>query len=88
VVKHARADQVDVLLRCVACASGEEGVGWTVLELKVVDDGRGFDPERVSHDCLGLGIMRERVESIDAALTVESQPGHGTRVTVVWPAGA
>jgi signal transduction histidine kinase len=31
-----------------------------------------------------MGIMRERAESIGAALTIESEPGRGTKVTVVW----
>ena len=59
------------------------------VELRISDDGRGFDPHRVSREGLGLGIMRERAESIDATLTIESQPGHGTRIAVVWldPAG-
>jgi FAD/FMN-containing dehydrogenase len=36
---------------------------------------------------LGVGIMRQRAESIGATLTVESDPGQGTRVTVVWQVG-
>jgi signal transduction histidine kinase len=93
VVKHARARQATVQL----CYSGEDqaatsrktrqaegaGAGPSVL-LSIRDDGRGFDPAQVPHNRLGLGIMQERAQAIGATLTVESQPGHGTQVTVEW----
>ena len=59
--------------------------GTTIVELRVSDDGRGFDPNDVPPDRLGLGIMRERAEAIGATFEVESTPGEGTRVSVVWP---
>ncbi len=31
--------------------------------------------------------MSERAQAIGALLTVESQPGHGTQVTVLWEQG-
>ncbi len=52
--------------------------------LTVSDDGRGFDPERVSQDHLGLGIMRERAQAIGAALRIAGGPGRGTTVEVAW----
>jgi signal transduction histidine kinase len=88
VVKHAQASQVTVSLRCTAFApssspfDGEKCGGQ--IELCIVDDGRGFDPASVPQDRLGLGIIRERAESIGASLTIESGPGLGTRVQVVW----
>jgi signal transduction histidine kinase len=33
---------------------------------------------------MGLRIMRERLDGVGASLEVESAPGHGTTVTVVW----
>jgi signal transduction histidine kinase len=78
VVKHAQANQVVVSLRCLAPA--EEGG----VELCISDDGRGFDPSDIPTGHLGLGIMRERAQDIGAAFEVESRPGHGTRITVVW----
>jgi len=81
VVKHARAAQVAVSLRCTAPVGSDDG---RRVELCVSDDGRGFDADCVPPDCLGLGIMRERAQSIGATLTVETQPGHGTEITVVW----
>ena len=62
---------------------GERG-GAGVVELRVSDDGRGFDPEDIPPESLGLGIMRERAEAIGAALNIDSEVGHGTQVVVVW----
>jgi two-component system nitrate/nitrite sensor histidine kinase NarX len=89
VSKYARASQVTISLRCSPPhpadipSPSEEGRGRTV-ELCVCDDGRGFDPDRVPADRLGLGIMRERAQAIGATLTIESQPGRGTQITIVW----
>jgi signal transduction histidine kinase len=78
VVKHAQASQVDVSLRCISTSQEAH------VELCIRDDGLGFDPDLVAQDRLGLGIMHERAESIGAQLQIESQPAHGTQVTVVW----
>ncbi len=84
VVKHARASQVTVSLRCYPPSPFQgEGLGVRV-ELLIRDDGRGFDLSDLEPGELGLGIMRERAQAIGASLNIESQPGHGTQVTVVW----
>jgi signal transduction histidine kinase len=75
VVKHAHAGQVEVYLHCSPAAGAE---------LSVSDDGCGFEVSDVEPGELGLGIMHERAQAIGAALTIESQPGHGTRVRAVW----
>jgi GAF domain-containing protein len=81
VVKHARASQVDIRLDCLSVtAPGTKGR----VELRVSDDGRGFDTGRIPPDRLGLGIIRERAQAIGAALQIESQSGQGTQVIVVW----
>ncbi len=97
VVKHARATQVEVTLRCTPRLPGpdtgvrgeaeellseEEREQW--VELCVCDNGRGFDQGVVPPDRLGLGIMHERAQAIGAQLTIESERGVGTRVRVVW----
>ncbi|GAP17613.1 sensor histidine kinase [Levilinea saccharolytica] len=74
VVKHAKASEAVVTLRC-----SEETV-----RLMVADNGVGFDPSTVTADHLGLKIMRERAEAIGAKLTIYSEPGEGTQITVVW----
>jgi nitrate/nitrite-specific signal transduction histidine kinase len=55
------------------------------VELCISDSGCGFDPNRILSEHLGLGIIRERAEAIDATLAIESEIGRGTQVTVVWP---
>lgn len=76
VIKHAHARAVTVDLRYRP----------RELVLTIADDGIGIDmaalPER-----MGLGVtgMRERARSIGGALTLESAPGCGSRVTVVAP---
>jgi GAF domain-containing protein len=81
VVKHAHAQQVEVTLRRTPTApeAGRDG-----MQLEVKDDGRGFDPDDVPPDHMGLRIIRERAQAVGGAAEIDSQPGHGTRVTVVW----
>ena len=87
VVKHARAHQASVRL-CYTCqdeAGGEQPVKSRLsVLLSIRDDGRGFDPTQVPHNRLGLGIMQERAQAIGATITLESQLGHGTQVTILW----
>ena len=72
--KHARASEVNISL-----SENSEHV-----ELMVVDNGRGFDMSTTAPERMGLSIMRERAESIQAYLTVESEPNNGTRVALSW----
>jgi signal transduction histidine kinase len=81
VVKHARANQVRVLLSCTSESEGGETVA---AKLTIRDDGRGFDPGCPTADCLGLRIMRERAESIRAGLRIASSPGDGTEIRLDW----
>jgi len=81
VVKHARASHVAVSLDCFSPHDGEQGQG---IKLRVSDDGCGFDPGNIPHDRLGLGILRERAQAIGATLEIESQPGLGTQIVVLW----
>ncbi|MCB8917199.1 MAG: GAF domain-containing protein [Ardenticatenaceae bacterium] len=57
---------------------------------QVQDDGVGFDVQRVNMNyntrgSLGMVNMRERAERIDGSIRIESQPGQGTKVTLVVP---
>lgn len=54
------------------------------VELRVSDDGRGFDT-RNARGGLGLGGMAERARLVGGDLTVTSQPGQGTRVRLYIP---
>jgi signal transduction histidine kinase len=74
VVKHAQAQHVTVTLQ------RNDGK----IMLRIVDDGRGFDRDRIPSDHFGLGNMRERAEAIGAQLDIESEPGIGTEIQVRW----
>jgi len=60
------------------------------VQVVIEDKGVGMatqytGPERRAHERFGLRIMRERVSEIGGALTIESEAGEGTRVTVRAP---
>ncbi len=74
VAKHAKASRVDIDLR-------QEGGS---IELRIRDDGRGFDPEQTFAGHYGLSMMRERAEAVGALLSITSQPGHGTELVMHW----
>jgi two-component system nitrate/nitrite sensor histidine kinase NarX len=84
VAKHAGASCVGVSLRYVPALAGPEEPR-SGLELRISDDGRGFDFDHVPPARLGLSIMRERAETIGATLKIESQLGQGTQVSIIWP---
>ena len=50
------------------------------IELRIEDNGRGFDPCSVPAGHLGLIIMRERADAVGARLDISSSPGGGTGV--------
>jgi signal transduction histidine kinase len=77
--KHARARTVSIEL-------AREGADR--LALAVRDDGAGFDARAPLRARYGLLTMRERAEACGGTLEIESQPGSGTRVRAVVPAGA
>jgi PAS domain S-box-containing protein len=52
------------------------------LRLRIADDGRGFDADRVPPDALGLVRMRERVHFLGGDIAIESAPALGTRIDV------
>ena len=74
--KHAGASAVRVAL----------GRG-PVYTFEVSDDGRGFDTGSADASELhvGLKIMQERARRVGATVTIASQAGHGTCVTLAVP---
>ena len=74
VAKHADADSVEITLN-------QEK---TSIELNIRDDGKGFDPEQIAFGHYGLSMMRERAETVGAQLSIVSQPGKGTELTIRW----
>ena len=76
--QHARATHVDFELRVFP----SHGV-----ELRVRDNGRGFDATAQEPDGQGIGLrgMAERARLVGGELTVTSTPGTGTRVRLYIP---
>jgi len=54
------------------------------LHFEVRDDGDGFDPLTVTGG-VGFTSMRDRVAAVGGDVTIESRPGHGTRVSARIP---
>ncbi len=81
IVHHSHAHCAQVSLKREA----------SCLTLEVQDDGIGFDPDvmragRVNG--FGLASMRERLALVNGELTIDSQPGSGTRVCARAPMSA
>ena len=75
-VRHASATRIDVQLIYEAVR----------VSLRVEDDGRGFTPGTDGPEGhYGIRGMQERAGEIDAALSLESTVGEGTRVSVEAP---
>jgi len=74
IAKHAEATQAELKIHCQP-----DGLSMTIR-----DNGRGFNPAKVSPEHLGMGIMKERAENIGAVLNVISHSGQGTQVLVNW----
>ena len=72
VVKHANAQQVKVTIL-------KKGGG---VEIRVEDDGVGFDSS-VPIEGFGLFHIREQLRDVGGHMTIESEPGHGVRATLI-----
>ncbi len=78
-LKHSGSDSVTVRV------SEIDGM----VHLVVEDDGVGFDPSQVtSEEHVGMQLMKERAASLGGRVELESDPGRGTRLEAVLPAGA
>lgn len=74
VAKHARAQHAAITL--------EQSAHHITLVIK--DDGIGFDLESARANQLGLRIMAERAEAIQAQFDIKTTSGQGSQVTVSW----
>lgn len=81
VSKHANAENISLSLEFLANS----------LRLYVGDNGSGFDTEKlkVRNDDIssgfGLVSMQERVELLNGEMTINSEPGKGTRLNIMIP---
>lgn len=87
VVKHARANRVLIQLQYTKGQPAAKEDQDSGVRLSIQDDGRGFDFDQTTHQGLGLEIMQERAQAIGAELSIDTQPGKGTRVKVTWEQG-
>jgi two-component system nitrate/nitrite sensor histidine kinase NarX len=97
IAKHASANRVEIDLQyeagvavdssiAVAKADAPQQIAVRSVEMRIQDDGQGFDTgEASAPGHYGLSMMRERADAVRADLTVVSQPGHGSEVRLLWP---
>ena len=76
-LKHAGATRVDIVLRFNADA----------IELRVSDDGRGIGDASIGTAGAHFGLqgIRERVDKLGGTVTLHSDPGQGTLLSVTVP---
>ncbi|HXA36285.1 MAG TPA: histidine kinase [Steroidobacteraceae bacterium] len=74
VERHSRATRVNVTLKTVH---------GTHLELRIADNGIGFDPQALLPGHFGIVGLREQADLIGAELRIDSSPNEGTQVTVL-----
>jgi PAS domain S-box-containing protein len=82
IAKHAQASQVNIIIRRLA----------DVASFQVVDDGLGFDLERVigreaAKKGLGLAALEERVHMLGGTLEIRAQENLGTKILITVPTG-
>jgi signal transduction histidine kinase len=75
ILKHSQAEQMDFSF---SLDSGK-------LVINISDDGTGFSqPEAGKRNSFGLTGIRERVSMLDGDFSIESQPGDGTRLNIIF----
>jgi signal transduction histidine kinase len=74
-VKHSGAKRVEVQM------SEQPGE----IHLVINDPGKGFDPDAVQGNGLGLTSMRERVRLVNGTIDIQSKPMSGTAICVRVP---
>jgi PAS domain S-box-containing protein len=71
--------------------SGSERIRVSMFELdgslviEVEDWGHGFEPDNLPTEHYGLSSVKERVRLLGGTLSIDSQPGKGTRIRAVLP---
>lgn len=76
-MKHSECAKMDISL----LADSEK------VTLLVADDGCGFDPAQKMENIktVGLGSMQRRAADIGGSLSIQSEPGKGTRIAFILP---
>jgi signal transduction histidine kinase len=74
-VRHSEAATVSLVI------SRDDGS----FVLEIEDDGKGFDTKTTETGGRGLGNLRARAQALGAVLTLDSEPGRGTKVRLHVP---
>ncbi|MCE9644671.1 MAG: PAS domain S-box protein [Chloroflexi bacterium] len=74
IAKHARPSRVEIGLKQIA----------DEIEMRICDDGVGFDTQKIVSGHYGLSMMRERAEAAGAVFVAVSQSGQGTELLIRW----
>jgi len=79
IMKHAQADQISLIA----------GLNRNQWVFTVSDNGKGFEYQPTSrithHKGFGLFSIKERLDSIQGKLIIDSSPGMGTRISINIP---
>jgi len=80
IIKYAKAENIKITI----------SYSYEYIKITINDDGIGFDPDTIFTnkkigEMAGLKNMRQRAESLDGKLTIESTPGSGTALKVIIP---
>lgn len=76
VLRHAHASHIRLILEIEA---------GRILHVRIVDDGRGFDPDQPRDGGNGIGNLRRRAADLGGALQLRSAPGAGTSIQLTVP---
>jgi signal transduction histidine kinase len=74
-MRHAEAKKIEISLRCLA----------GFLELRIQDEGRGFDASQPADLHFGLRLLQERVARCQGTVEISSEIGRGTQLRVCLP---
>jgi len=80
IAKHAHADKASISI----FKDGDS------IRIHIEDDGVGFDTSKIDtslNNTVGFGFfsIRERLNYIGGQIEIKSEPGHGTKVTIIAP---
>jgi signal transduction histidine kinase len=78
IMKHAAASTVSIRLRLIKENELDH------VELVIKDDGKGFDPA-LKRNGVGLRNIISRAELFGGNVTIQSKPGHGCELKVLFP---
>jgi signal transduction histidine kinase len=88
IFEHLEAVLKEALSNALRHSGGRVSVNVTrdhsQVQLTVADDGRGFEGED-DHDGMGLRNIRHRVAAAGGELTIDSEPGVGSRIHATFP---